>query len=339
MKYRQNFGVCSFGVEVVADLLGGRSVYDGGKGVRRSLLDAAYTSEVFNQTLSRPWPDARYREQLTISVAHLPPLAVIGHGKTVTLVANLLHQVEHGRPPIQHHRLVLLSIDVDDLLALCNGREWLQRDANLLERRVGRVQLTESTVDQDERRERFLVLLQPFVTALDHLAHTSEVIDAGDGLHLKLAVIGLLHSAVLPYHHGGHRLRALDMRDIEAFDPARQFLQRQCILQGLLNRLHSRLQYSKPLIVRLLRILAYQIDERTLFAALRCQNLNAPSRSLSQYLCEKCAIGKLHRHENRSRHVALVEIDLLQQRREEHRRAERSAGLRHRCVLNNRYAF
>src|SRR6266481_7600504 len=117
---------------------------------------------------------------------------MVGHGKTVTLVANLLHQVEYRRPTIQHHRLVLLPIDVDDLLALCNGREWLQRNANLLERRVGRVQLTESTVDQDERRERFHVLLQPLVTAMDYLAHTREIIDASDRLHLKFTVVGLL---------------------------------------------------------------------------------------------------------------------------------------------------
>src|SRR6266481_6469197 len=117
---------------------------------------------------------------------------MVGNSETVTLVANPLHQVEHGRSPIQHHRLVLLSVYIDDLLALCNGREWLQRNANLLERRVGRVQLTESTVDQDERRERFLVLLQPLVTAMDYLAHTREIIDASDRLHLKFTVVGLL---------------------------------------------------------------------------------------------------------------------------------------------------
>src|SRR3978361_94051 len=71
-KYRQHRGVCSFGVEVVADLLGCRSVRRCGKGVRRGLLDAAHTPEVFNQPLSRPWSNARYRKQLTIAVAHLP---------------------------------------------------------------------------------------------------------------------------------------------------------------------------------------------------------------------------------------------------------------------------
>src|SRR5882757_2754317 len=125
IKYRQDRGIASFGFKVVPDLLGCRSVYDGGEGVRGSLLDPADTPEVFNETLSRPWPDPRYREQLTLAVAHLPSFAMIGHGKTVTLVANFLHQVKHGRPPIQHHRLVLLSIDVNDLLALCNGREGL----------------------------------------------------------------------------------------------------------------------------------------------------------------------------------------------------------------------
>src|ERR1700761_4323373 len=101
-KYRQNAGLRLFGVEVVSDLLRRRSVHDGGKGVRRCLPDPAHASEVFNQPLPRPWPHTRYRQQLTLPIAHLPPLAVIGHSKTVALIANLLHQVKHRRPPIQH---------------------------------------------------------------------------------------------------------------------------------------------------------------------------------------------------------------------------------------------
>jgi hypothetical protein len=61
MKYRQDRGIRSFGFEIIADLRGCRSVYDGGKGIRRGLLNAAHAPEVFNQALSRPWPNARYR--------------------------------------------------------------------------------------------------------------------------------------------------------------------------------------------------------------------------------------------------------------------------------------
>ncbi len=245
---------------------------------------------------------------------------MVGHGEAMAFIANLLHQVKHRRTPIQHDRLILLPIDVDDLLALRDRRQWLQRHANLLQRRICRMQLAQSSIDQNEGRERLLVFLQPLVTALNHLAHAGEVIDARDGLHLKLAVVGLLHRAILPHHHRGHRLSALNMRDVEALDAPRQLLQRQRVLQCLLNRLHPRLQHAKPLIVRLLRVLANQINERTFFASLRRKNLHAPARSLRQNLRQQRTIRKLHRHKDRSRHIALVQIDLFQQGREKCRR-------------------
>ena len=57
-----------------------------------------------------------------------------------------------------------------------------------------------------------------------------------DRLHLELAVVGLLHRALFPHHHGGHGLRALDVRDVEALDTLRRLGQHQRILQRLLHR-------------------------------------------------------------------------------------------------------
>jgi hypothetical protein len=63
--------------------------------------------------------------------------------------------------------------------------------------------------------------LEALVAAADDLAHGGEVVDAGDGLDLEFAIVGLLHRAVFPDDHGGDGFRALDVRDVEALDAAR----------------------------------------------------------------------------------------------------------------------
>ena len=65
--------------------------------IRRSLPDAAHAPEVFNQALPRPRPHTRYRQQLTLPIAHLPPLAMIRHSKTVGFVPRLLQQPKSWR--------------------------------------------------------------------------------------------------------------------------------------------------------------------------------------------------------------------------------------------------
>ncbi len=64
----------------------------------------------------------------------------------------------------------------------------------------------------------FFVVDEAFVAAVDDLAHGGEVVDAGDGLDLELAVVGLLHRAVFPDDHGGDGFGALDVGDVEALD-------------------------------------------------------------------------------------------------------------------------
>ena len=53
-----------------------------------------------------------------VAVAHLAALAMVGDGEAMALVADLLDQVQHRRAAIEHDWLLLLSVDVDDLLAL-----------------------------------------------------------------------------------------------------------------------------------------------------------------------------------------------------------------------------
>ena len=70
---------------------------------------------------------------------------------------------------------------------------------------------------------------------MDDLAHGGEVVDAGDGLDLELAVVGLLHRALFPDDHGGDGFGALDVRDVEALDALGRLGEREGVLQGFLH--------------------------------------------------------------------------------------------------------
>ncbi len=72
------------------------------------------------------------------------------------LVADLLDEVQDGRAAVEDDGVGLLPVDVDDLFALGDGGERLQRDADGFERLVGGVKLAEAAVDQDERGNGFL---------------------------------------------------------------------------------------------------------------------------------------------------------------------------------------
>ncbi len=123
-------------------------------------------------------------------------------------------------------------MDVDDLFLLGDGGERLRADADLGEGVGGGVELAEAAVDEDERGERLLIGKQAAVAAVDDFAHGGEVVDAGDGFDLELAVVGLFHRAVFPDDHGGDGFCALDVGDVEALDAAGEFFEREGVLEG-----------------------------------------------------------------------------------------------------------
>ena len=197
-----------------------------------------------------------------------------GDREAVSFVADQLHQVQHRRVMIERDRLALLAVDVNNLLALGDRRQRLVDNLEGLERLGGGVQLAESTVDQDQAGHFLsLSLLKTLVAARDHLAHGGEIVHADHVPDDELAIVRLLHLAVFPHHHGSHRLRSLDVRNVETFDASRQLRQPERVLQRLLDRFHVRLHHAKTLVVRLLGIVAGQIEQRPLVSALRHQNM------------------------------------------------------------------
>ena len=82
------------------------------------------------------------------------------------------------------------------------------------------------------------------------------------------------------------------------------------------------LHHAEALIEGLLGILADQIDQRALLAALRNVDLHPALLAFGQHLFQRRTVFEIHRHVNRVRHVLLIEINLLQQRREKLARVE-----------------
>src|SRR5664280_125277 len=229
--------------------------------------------------------------------------------------------------PVEHYRLVLLALDVDDLFALGDRGQRLVDDAQRFQRLRGCVQLSDAAIDQHQARHVLLFFLNPLVTAGYHLAHRGEVVHPDDVLNDELAVVGFLYLAVFPDHHRRDGFRALDMGDVEALNPLGQLRQHERVLQGFLDRFRRRLHDAEALIIRLLGILAHQVDQRALVAALRYVNLYPPLLAFREHFLQRDAIFEVHRNIYRVRHILLVQVDLLQQRRKEFSRLEaRSAG-------------
>src|SRR5579862_9545868 len=80
-------------------------------------------------------------------------------------VTDALHQMEHGRAAVEHDGIVFLSIEVDDLFALGDGRQRLAGEAQLFERRCRGVQLAEAAVDEDEAGHRLVLFRDALIAA------------------------------------------------------------------------------------------------------------------------------------------------------------------------------
>src|SRR6187402_2633109 len=214
--------------------------------------------------------------------------------------------MEHGGAAVKDDGVVFLAVDVDDLFAFRDGRERLQCDAELFKSGVGGVQLAEAAVDEDERGKGFLLCLKFAVTACEDLVHRGEVVYARDAVDLELAIVGLLHLAVFPYDHGGDGLSALDVRDVEALDAFWRVGEAERILQGCGDGGFARLQGTEALIVRLLGVLADEIDQRAFFSALRCEDLYLVAGAVAEERGEEVAVAELEVHHDGAGNIWLI---------------------------------
>src|SRR5271165_1082724 len=118
----QGFVDRGFSVKMLQNGLGLRATDDRGQRGRVSLLHRLQAAEVLQQTSRGLRANSRDIQKFCLVVAHLAALAMEGHRETMRFVAHQLHQVQHRRVTVEHDRIVLLAVHVDNLFALGNRR-------------------------------------------------------------------------------------------------------------------------------------------------------------------------------------------------------------------------
>ena len=175
------------GMEEVVDGFRCFSRDDGGEGPHIGLLHVAQTAEVVEQTLRGCGADSGDVEQFRIAVAHGAALAVVADGEAVALVANHLHEMQHGRAAVEDDGLIFVAVEVDDFFALGDGGEGLGGEAELfqaLRRRRGSWPRPPSM--RMSEAWACLLFLQATVAAVYDFAHGGEVIDSETVMTLNL---------------------------------------------------------------------------------------------------------------------------------------------------------
>ncbi len=151
------------------------------------------------------------------------------------------------------------------------------------------------------------------IAARYYLAHGCEVIDAEDCHHLELAVGGFVHLAVFPDDHRRDGFGALDVRDVEALNAFGQLGEHERIGECFLDGFARGLEHAEALRVRLLGVLAGEVDEGALLAALRDGELDAALDAFAEERGESFAVGEVDGDENGARHVGLVDVELFEE--------------------------
>ena len=150
--------------------------------------------------------------------------------------------------------------------------------------RVRGVELSLAAVDHDEIGQRLLLVHAPREVARHDFVHRREVVDAFDRLHLELAILGAVRPAVLEPHARRDGVGALRVRDVEAHERARNFLQPELPLQlvnGIARALLGLVAREPQLLEQVPRVLRREVDElapRTALRRVRSSFARATSR-------------------------------------------------------------
>src|SRR5882724_5071746 len=243
-----------------------------------------------------------------------------GNGKPVGFVTDQLHQVQNRRVMVERYRFVLLAVDIDNFFALGDRRQGLIDNLQRIKRFSSCVQLAQAAIDQHQAGHLLFLFLNTLVAARHHATDD------------ELAVIRLLHLTIFPDHHRSHGLGSLDVRNVEALDASRQFGQAEGVLQRFLDGFGIRFHYAEALVVRLLGIVARQVEKSSLVAALGHKDVNSCGAGalarhlLAQNVFQRFTIFKLHGNVNVPWYVGLADVKLVEESRKEFVGMERTNG-------------
>ena len=169
------------GVEVGEDFFGGFAGNDFGDGVEAGALDVGYAAEFAKEFAGGGWAHAGDFAQGRFGLAFAAAEAMEGDGEAVSLVADLLDEVEDGIVAVELDGLVFLAVEVEDFFFFGDAGEGLVDDSEGFEGFSGGVELADAAVDEDEAGERLVFFEDAFVAAGDGFAHGGEVVVLGVG--------------------------------------------------------------------------------------------------------------------------------------------------------------
>ena len=244
------------------------------------------------------------------------------HGETMGFVADLLDQMQDRGVSFQNDRFVLLAEDVENFFFFGDAGHRLIDDLQGFERLRGGVQLPQPAVDENQAGKQLLFFLQTAIPANHCFIHAGEVVvlraRTSFGSFIapddELAVLGFFHAAVFPNDHGRDRIRALDVRYVEAFDALGLFGQIQRGLQGFANGAGRGLEDAETLFEGMFGIVFHQIEKGALAASLRSENFHFVPGTFAEQYFQQLAVLEIDRDVNHFREIFGFEIELLEER-------------------------
>lgn len=142
-----------------------------------------HAPETFEQLSRRLFADSRDGGERSLDAAFGPALPVESHGEAMSLVSNLLDQVQDRRTVVQSNRFVFSPVNVQNLFLLRDARERLINHLERLQSFRSRVQLPDASVDEHKAGHRFLVGKNPSVPPGNHFAHACKIVAHQFGRH------------------------------------------------------------------------------------------------------------------------------------------------------------
>src|SRR5688572_6685489 len=103
------------------------------------------------------------------------PGSMKGNRKPVTFITDLLDHLQDRRAPVEDHGLILSARNVENLLAFGDTGQWLIDDIQRIQGCLGRMQLADPPVNQDQARHLSPFLLDSLVPPRYHLTHALKV--------------------------------------------------------------------------------------------------------------------------------------------------------------------
>src|SRR5260221_7082025 len=283
----------------------------------RGLFHAGDAAEALDEEASALLADAGEVVELTVQRALGAAPTVGGDGETVRFIAHHLQELQGGIALLQADRLLAVG-NVDLLFTLRQAGNGDLFDAEAIEGGQCGIELPAPAVDEDHVGERLPLLHQAAVAAVHRLGHGAEVVRADDALDVEDAVLVLVELPAVEDHHPGHRVGALDVRDVERLDLLDLPVVPESLPKFLCSDLHPvLLRLAEARLVRQLCIAVGQLHPVDAFAALRRANRDLPLPLLPQPFREQLPLFDLHRDEDLGRNEEIVLVVALQHLAEE----------------------